>query len=156
MITTEYLSLVTFLREKINNVADTKKATSLALGVAVSKLIPLPTSTMQDISYQFDTIVVHRVNQYLAEFNENVVVDVDLARETARSFWLIRYSMANPDLDMLIIPKGPNTFVEKLSNVTLFANPKSIEFLNQYSEAMVAIVNRIQMLIKGFETSDLS
>lgn len=156
MITTEYLSLITFLREKINNAADTKKATSLALGVAVSKLIPLPTSTMQDISYQFDTIVVHRVNQYLAEFNENVVVDVDLARETARSFWLIRYSMANPDLDMLIIPKGPNTFVEKLSNVTLFANPKSIEFLNQYSEAMVAIVNRIQMLIKGFETSDLS
>jgi hypothetical protein len=153
VINTEYMSLISFLREKVKNPADLKKATSIAVGVAVSKFIGLPTSSMSDVSYHYDTLMVHTTHQYLCEFNENSVIDIDLAAQTARSFWLMRYSCANPDADMLTNPTGNLSFVEKIVNAGMFGNPDTLCFLNQHSEAMVTIVNRVQMLLKGHQTT---
>lgn len=160
MINIQYTELNAFLKEKILTTGDLKRATSIALGVAVSKLVPLPSSATDEITYQFDTVTVHTVFQYLSEFNENIVIDIDLAKETARAYWLMRYSAAHPDPNALSIPRGVGGFTEKIFNLSAFVNPKTLEYVNKYSEVMVVCVNRIQMLLKevsiaeGCDSSD--
>lgn len=148
MIKTEYLELQSFLREKIKTSEDYKKATSIAVGVSVSKLLPLPTATMEDIALHFDTVVRYLANELIIEFNENIIIDIDLALETARSFWLIRYSAAYPDAGMHSIPMGNYSFLEKLHNVCLYGNPATFAYVNQYSELMTVLVNRMMIVLK--------
>jgi len=148
MIKTEYLDLQSFLREKIKTTEDYKKATSIAVGVAVSKTLPLPNASMGEIVNHFDTVGRYLAKELIVEFNENIIVDIDLALETARSFWLIRYSAAYPDASMPVIPMGCYSFLEKLFNVCLFGNPETFKYVNQYSELMTVLVNRMMFVIK--------
>jgi hypothetical protein len=151
MINTAYIDLNNFFGERILDVVNRKKATSMAVGVAVAMLLPLPTAEVEDSVYQYNSFNVHLAVSYISEFNENIVIDIDLARDTARSFWLMRYSAVYPNLDVPFTPKGACTFSEKLFSTPLFVSPVVLEYLNKNSEVMVVLVNRIKILFKNIK-----
>jgi hypothetical protein len=133
------------------DVTNRKKATSLAVGIAVAMMLPLPTAEVEDGTYQYNSFAVHLAVSYISEFNENIVIDIDLAREVSRAYWLTRYSAAYPDLSVPFTPRGACTFTEKLFSTPLFVSPVVLEYLNKNSEVMMVLVNRIKILFKNMK-----
>lgn len=151
MINIAYIDLNTFFGERIQDVVNRKKATSMAVGIAVAMLLPLPTAEVEDGTYQYNSFAVHLAVGYINEFNENIVIDIDLARDVSRAFWLTRYSAAYPNLAAPFTPKGACTFTEKLFSAPMFLSPVTLEYLNKNSEVMMVLVNRIKILFKNMK-----
>lgn len=151
MIDVSYTQLQAAIRERVKNISDFKKATSIALGVAVSKLVPIPTGTVDEADYYWKSNSGFEADRYLSNFNENIVVDIDLARDTARGFWLLRCAAAFPLKEAVGIPRGNADFIAKLYGSDMYLNPETLKFLNENSEVMVAITNRIQLQLVAKE-----
>jgi len=148
---TKYIELQSFLREKIRTIEDYKKATSIAVGVAISRMITLPTGDVGDVSDAFDTELRFTVMNLAGEFNEEIVIDIDLTFETARGMWLMRYSAAHPNLSVPILPMGTCGFLNKICNAHVYINPQILAYLDKYSELMVVLVNRITIVMTNKE-----
>lgn len=152
MFNAKFSDLQTYFRQKIANPADYKKAISIALGIAVSKMIPIPSSSVDCTSNHYSINVNALVKSLVAEFNENIVVDVDLACETARSYWMIRYTCAHPDLNVPLISTGVNTddmsFISRVNDFGRYINPDLHGFCQCNSELMIVLVNRIISVMK--------
>jgi hypothetical protein len=142
-----YIELQTYLREKVTDTAIYKKAVSIALGVAIARLLPLPSTCVEDASLHFATAVKQTANTFICEFNEAIVVDVDLVSQTVLSHWMIRYTCAYPDCSMPILSMGDFGFIAKINNVNRFINPETYKLCECNSELMVVLVNRITSVL---------
>jgi hypothetical protein len=78
-----YFDLQSFLKEKIQDVDMLKKATSIALGVSIARMLPMPSTEVEFPESHYLTNVKMTANQYCCDFNEAIVVDVELVAETA-------------------------------------------------------------------------
>ena len=154
MINTEYINLQSFLREKIKDVSINKKATSIALGIAISRMMPLPTSNVVSPNTHYSNAVVYTANLIACEFNENIVIDIDLVGQTARSYWMIRYTYAYPDIDVPMLAIGEFGFISKINNVGRYINVDTYKFCDTNSELMVVLVNRLVRLLKDKNTTN--
>lgn len=153
MTNVEYINFQAFLREKIKDVSINKKATSIALGIAIARMLPLPSTMVDSAAMHYSGSLVHTANLTISEFNENIVIDVDLVTQTARSYWMIRYTCAHPDIDMPILSVGEFGFISKIHNVSKYINIDTYKFCDTNSELMVVLVNRISRLLKSKEIS---
>ena len=153
MTNVDYINFQAFLREKIKDVSINKKAISIALGIAVARMLPLPSTAMDSVTTHYSGTLVHTANLIISEFNENIVIDVDLVSQTTRSYWMIRYTCAHPDIDMPILSMGEFGFISKINNVSKFINIDTYKFCDTNSELMVVLVNRITRLLKAKEVN---
>ena len=147
MIRTDYMALSQLFRDRITNYADTKRAVSLAVGVAVGVLLPMSDSPLTDATYNYDTVLVHSALPMFSEFNENIVINIDQAADTARAIWLLRHNCAFPDPTALAMPRGAGVFVEKLMNIGVYMNPSDQDYMNANAEVMIVLVNRIKAVL---------
>ena len=146
MLNTKYIDLHEFLRVRVTSSEAQRRALALALGVAISRMLPLPSSMVQDDLSLFDTELIHTADQLISEFNENIVVDIDEVRNTARSFWLARYQAAHGN-DALVIPRGVGNFADRLFGLSVHVAPETITYLDDNAEVVLVLVNRIQGLL---------
>lgn len=142
-----FIALQQLIKEKAPDIAVAKKATSIALGVAVSRLVPMPTAAVESAEEHFSTNVRAAVSAMVSAFNEEIVVDVDLAIETARGFWLIRYFNAYPQDNLLVGANGEGCFLLKLSGGLRFLNADVGTFCDANTEMMITLMNRITSAI---------
>ncbi len=153
MINVDYVSFQSFLREKVKDVSTYKKTVSLALGIAISRMLPLPSSAVDSADYHYSATLIHTANMLACEFNENIVVDIDLVAQTARSYWMIRYTCAHPDIDVPMIATGDFGFLSKVNNVSRFINNDSYKFCDTNSEVLIVIINRCLRLLNQKDES---
>lgn len=144
----KYIDMQTFIREKIKDVGLSKKATSIALGIAISRMLPLPSTVVESPEMQYTTTLKQTATIMANDFNENIIIDVDLVAETARSYWLIRYTCAHPDISVPMISVGDFGFVSKINNVGRYINLDTYNFCDTNSEIMIVLVNRITRIMK--------
>jgi len=142
-----YVSLQTLIKEKAADTGTAKKATSLALGVAISRLLPMPTTQVESAEEHFAVNVRHLGELFIATFNEEIVVDVDLTAETLRGFWLVRYFSAFPQEDFLVAGNGDASFLLKLTGAVRYLNADTQAFCDENSEMMISLVNRITSVL---------
>lgn len=142
-----YVSLQSFIKDKVPDVTQCKKATSIALGVTASRLAPLPSSEVDSAEEHFASAAKALITEIIAAFNEEIVVDVDLALETARSYWLIRYYSAYPCCDATLIPAGECEFLIKLTGGTRFLGEETRNWTNENSELAITLVNRMTLVV---------
>lgn len=148
MIQVPYIELLNFIREKLPQTEQHKRLTSLAVGVSIAKILSLPSAGLEDAGYQYDTVVRHSALQLATTFNEQIVIDLELTIEVARAFWLMRYHTAHPILSMATIPSTEASFAEKWMQLPLFLSPEIKQTLDQNSEVLTILVNRIQFILK--------
>lgn len=153
MIRTKYIDMQTFLREKIQDVSIAKKATSVALGIAIARMLPMPTTMVDEADNHYQMTLRFNAIMLANDFNESIVVDTDLVAETTRSYWLIRYTCAYPNLNAPMLPIGNFGFVSKINNVGRYINQDIYKFCDENSELMVVLVNRIQRLLNDKEVN---
>lgn len=151
MTNVDYISFQAFLREKIRDVSINKKAVSVALGISISRMLPLPSTAIDSADMHYSGTLVHTANLIINEFNENIVVDIDLVTQTARSYWMIRYTCAHPDIDVPILSIGDFGFISKINNASRYVNLDTYKFCDDNSELIVVLVNRITRLLKSKE-----
>lgn len=143
-----FQDFMAYVNGKIPGVNEQQRAVSIALGVAVARVVtPLPPGAAGEV-HHYDTAVYQMVGQIVSAFNENYIVNTDLACETARAFWLMRQSVLDNNPDSVILPNGNGTFIEKVFGLNVQANPKTIEFCNRNSTVLATLVNRISFLLK--------
>lgn len=142
-----YLALQQLIKEKAPDNTVAKKAASIALGVAVSRLLPVPSSQVESAEEHYSANVIAGASDMVSTFNEEIVVDIDLALETARGFWLIRYFNAYPQQDYLVTAGGEACFLLKLSGSVRYLNADTGAFCDANSEMMITLVNRITSAI---------
>lgn len=140
--------LQAFLREKIKDINLHKKATSIALGVAISRLLPLPSSAVDSAETHYLFGVKAMANEMLSAFNEAIVVDIELVGEAARTYWLIRYANAYPDPSLPMVSLGEFGFLTKLAGAGRYLNEETHAFCEKHSELMVVLINRITNVLK--------
>ncbi len=153
MTNVDYINFQSFLREKIKDVSINKKAVSIALGISISRMLPLPSTAIDSPDMHYSGALVHTANLIISEFNENIVVDVDLVTQTARSYWMIRYTCAHPDVDVPILSVGEFGFISKVTNAGRYVNLDTYKFCDTNSELLVVLVNRITRILKSKEVS---
>lgn len=148
MINTKYIELQEFLRVRIASSDAQRRSLALALGVAISRMIPLPTSAVIDDLSLFDTSLIHVADEHISAFNENIVVDIEEVRATARAFWLSRYQAAHGS-SSLIIPRGEGGFADRLFGLSVHVSPDTIKYLNENAEVILVMINRIQGVLSA-------
>jgi hypothetical protein len=148
-ISLEYVELSRYIASRVSNPMLNRQATSISLGVAISKAIAVGSMAQGNITHQWDTVLVHTALELVGAFNEQIIVDTELAMETARAFWIMRCNALNADLDQVILPSGVGTFIEKVFGLNENANPKTIAFCNDNSAVVATITNRICTLLSN-------
>jgi hypothetical protein len=146
MLQTNLLELSGFLKSKVVNMGDLKKATSIALGIGLSFRLQVPTSDGGHVAH-YDSVLVHSALKMISDFNETILVDVDLAARTCRSYWLMRYAAATRNPTGIASPNAKGSFTEKIFGMHHYAIPEVQDFLENNSEVMVVIINRMSMVL---------
>lgn len=148
MTNLNYLDLQTFIRTKIPDAVVAKKATSIALGIVISRLLPLPTTEAESGESHYSFSAYATAAEMAAAFNENILVDINLALDTARSHWMIRYANTYPNVNLPLISIGEHDFLVKLTGACRYVNEDTHCFCEKYSELMIVMVNRINRAMK--------
>lgn len=147
MLNLKYVEFESYLRDKIKDQALVKKTVSIALGIALSRLAPLPTSEVELATDHYNASVRQLVSAQAGEFNENLVVDLDLVAEVARAHWLIRYFNAYPSKVIPLVSDTDSHFLTKIAGAAHFVS-KDIElFCERAPELLITIINRIVVLM---------
>lgn len=149
MTNLEFVTLQSFLTEKIKDQSLVKRTVSIALGLAAARLTPLPTSEVVNSVAHYATIAKPLVNQMASSFNEQMVVDMNLVEEVARAQWLIRYAHAYPSLFIALSPCTDAHFATKLAGVSHLVNADIHAFCDSAPELMIVIVNRVTAVLKS-------
>jgi hypothetical protein len=147
MINVRFTDFSTYVTSRIPGAVEQQKAISIALGVATARIIPALATGCAGESTHYDSIAVYGAMTVVSSFNEQVLVDVPLALETTRAFWMMRQNAANCCPATLVLPQGNGTFIERAFGMNQHANPKTIEFCNKNPEVLATLVNRITALL---------
>jgi hypothetical protein len=101
----KYVALNAFLKEKAPDAAQFPCVVAIALGVAVGRKVPLASSNPEQsvlsnwpTSTFYAEQVMPVVEKEVAEFNENIVIDMDKACRIARAIWMARCGLAHPEM----------------------------------------------------------
>lgn len=146
-----YLDLQTFIRSKIPDAVVAKKATSIALGIVISRMLPIPSTESDSGESHYSFSVAASAAEIVSTFNENVLVDVNLVLDTARGHWMMRYANTYPNLNASLSSIGRHDFLMKLTGGARYINEDTHCFCEKYSELMVVIINRINRILKKQE-----
>ncbi len=139
-----YLNLTNFAQERLGDPSIVKKALSIALGIALSRSIQLPSSAVESAeNYYIDSVAV-QVGHMAADFNEQTIVDLDLAVQTARAYWLIRYNTAFPAEVIQIPSQEDGHFMSALVGVGHLINQSTYDFCKARPQAMISLINRVR------------
>jgi hypothetical protein len=151
MLDLKYVSLNSFSTTQIPNAMTRKKALSIALGIALSRFVPVPSTSVEDKEAHYSSFVKETVKQMTVNFNEGIVVDVDLVLETARSFWFVRYANVNPLKNAMVVPIANCDFLTAVSGAMSYLNLDTVQFCTVNSTSVILLINRINDLISEKE-----
>ena len=139
-----FFNLTNYIRERVQDASLVKKTASIALGIALSRSCPLPSMEQEHAESHYVELVAVLIAQKATEFNEQCLVDIDLACQTARAYWLIRYYNAYP-VATLMLPDSPTDhFMSAVNGIGHLINPETFEFCQKNSRAMIAVINRVR------------
>lgn len=94
-------------------------------------------------NYYVDTVAVNAAHK-VAEFNEQCILDIDLALQTLRSYWLIRYYSAFPKNVLQIPSEDQGHFMSAVVGVGHLINQSTYDFCQERAQAMIALINRVR------------
>lgn len=146
----QYVALNSFLREKVADAAVYSRSVSIALGVALGRSVPLPSEAPANASSYFSQNLQVSVERAAAEFNENIVIDFDLAASVARSVWLVRLGLVHPTA-MIELPNDdtPGDWLVALSGGGFTLSRDVYDFVNANRECVFVMANRIAATMAG-------
>jgi hypothetical protein len=147
MTNLKYQDILSFARDRVKDQANMKKALSVALGIALSRKIQVPSGEVEDGYVYYSDTVSHAVLSEAVMFNENLIVDLDMVEQTARAFWLIRYFNAHPLPCIPLVSEDEGHFMNKLAGCGHLINPDTFNMCQDEASTIIVMVNKIREII---------
>lgn len=122
-------------------------AVSIAAGMAAARFVNLPSSEVESISMHYVTNVEVLVNQLLSDINESVALDLECATQTARSAYLLRYSVAFPKTDGSVVLPSEGSYFEKYFSVGTYFDATTKCYLDKNPDTMINMINRFLVVM---------
>lgn len=148
MSITRYAELMQLARDRLP-AHHIKRALSLAVGIVLSRKIPLPASEVDSLTDYYITSVANNIASMACGFNEKIVIDLDLACETARQFWMIRYHHAFPPAQIPFLSDDTGHFMGRIAGCGHMIPSPEFNFCQENANAMIQLVNRLQEIVDG-------
>lgn len=120
---------------------------ALALGLAISRSISLPSSAVQEPDDFFNTSI-QEIRRHISGFNENMVFDMREAEQMVRAMWMIRYNAMYPRQYPLLAFQG-QSFTDALMGVGNVLSPAMTEFANKYAMPIFLLSNVCAEVLSG-------
>ena len=140
----KYFTLNNFLKLKVGDPNLFSRSVSIALGLALARSAPLPASKPDSATLTYSATAKRTIESAAAEFNENIVIDLDLCGAVARSVWLMRCGTTFPTPFIDLPEVGtPGDFFSSMSNAGFTMDPSTYEFINANKAAIFVMANRI-------------
>ena len=147
MINLKHAELKDFLATKIQDYSLIKKTLSIALGIALARKVQLPTMAVETAQDYFNVQVRSSVASQIYAFNEQVIIDVDLAESIARAHWLIRYNVAYPTPVIALSFIDGAYFGAKLNGTTGLISKDVHDYCEAQSDLMILTINKILLIL---------
>lgn len=112
---------------------------ALAIGLALSRTIPLPSSAVQEPDDFFNTSL-QQTRCLISCFNENAVFDMREAEQAVRAIWMVRYNAMYPRQYPMLTSEG-QTFFDALIGVSNVMSPELTAFANKYALPIFILSN---------------
>ena len=112
---------------------------SLAIGLAISRTIPLPSSAVQEPDDFFNNSL-QDTRRLISLFNENVIFDMWEAEQIVRAIWMVRYNAMYPRQYPMLAFEG-QTFFDALMGVSNAMSPVLTAFANKYAFPIFILCN---------------
>ncbi len=144
----KYNELQSFLRERSGDPAQSCRAISVALGLVVGRQAAMPTSMPTSPNIFYGQQIAPVLERQICDFNEQIVVDLDVAMSTARAIWLIRAGLCHPTELLLQRPEAAGNFFCELSGAAHTLSPETAAFLEQNRDTLFTMANRISTVLR--------
>lgn len=125
-----------------------KRIASVALGIAISRIVAMPTKAIGDANNYYLMELKSTVTDYIGHFNENMLIDVSQAHGAARAFWLTRYVNAYPE--GTINTGGEGCFLMRLAGGSRLLSRDLECFCEANVEAIFKGINKALPILKAF------
>lgn len=139
-----YVQLNAYLKDRVKDSSQFMRIASIALGVSIGRSAPMPEGMEAPTRSFYAEHMQRQIENQIAAFNENIVVDVDLAADTARSIWLVRAGLCHPQPMIEITQQTEQRDpIVLLSGAAYVIDPQVYQTLSQHSECIFVMANRI-------------
>lgn len=140
----KFVALNTFLSEKVADASQFGRATSIALGICLGRATPLPENPPASAERFYSEAVQSIVERAAADFNEHIVIDLDLACQVARSIWVMRCNFLHPS-QMIELPQAdtPGDWMVGLSAAGFTMSRDVYDYVCANRDCIYVMANRI-------------
>jgi hypothetical protein len=140
-----YTQFNAYVRQTVKDPQNIIRAVSIALGISLSRKLPVTQGDLDQTLGAFDTQHIFTVRARAGVFNEEMNIDFDVVEQIARGFWRMRQQAVCP-CDRIIMPKGTGGMVDKVFGAVLYLTPEYIDYMNKHAEVLITLINRIDAL----------
>lgn len=143
-----YRNFSNSVKEAVTDAFDKTLVAELAISHALSQRLALPTTRMGDANNYFNLHHVETIRYVLNDINEEIVFDIHSTVHLIRSFWLVRYFAAFPNI-VSVVDNG-STFFEAMFNADLYFSNELRAMMSKYKKE-IASLSAIMMMIRNYE-----
>ena len=147
MFNLKFQNLLSVARDRVKTATDLKSVVSVALGIALSRTIQLPSNEVDDAYGHYANTLSYAACVEAAKFNENLPVDMDLVEGTCRSFWLMRYFHAYPLRIVPLLGDDETHFLGRINGVGHLISPPTFQLCQDNASLVIHLQNLIRELL---------
>lgn len=133
----------------ISDPQDIRKVTTAVCAQYVAEQLPMPTSIPDSIESFYTMSVKGNAMELLNPLNEKLAINVDLALEYIRTYWMIRYTVMNPGHPNRRRLAPDHGFFDNMIGVGIYANDDHICFVNQYRKEIFTLLALLYDICHG-------
>lgn len=138
-----YFSLNNQIAALLPDVTQRAKVLAAAVGVALSRAAPLPSSPVDEPANYYNLQVLSSIKDAVGSMNENLVLDTKDSLEWTRNLWLVRYTAAHPQAYVVMGVTSGN-FLEALINADVLLSTDARGLLNLWGSQIFALSMEVQ------------
>lgn len=147
-MTPDYLCVKHIIDKHLPDVTTRSNVLAAAVGFALARCAPLPSSPVEDASNYFNITVSPVVRDRVGAVNEQLIIPVNDTLQWARALWQVRYASAHPARNW--VPSlDACTFFESFGQADTFLSPQQRELLNGKREVIFLIANELVYNFSG-------
>lgn len=109
-------------------------AAAVATATAIS--LPMPSTPVESPEAYYASTCAMLSHGEVGEYNEEAVLDVPMALEMTRNFWLLRYNALH---QTVLVPPTHGSFFMGFTGASRFFSPSEIHLLNDFADEIFSI-----------------
>lgn len=138
----KFSNLKNIVDRRLPDVTSRSPVLAAAVGFALARLAPLPSSAVEDELNYYNLSVSSAMCDLLNGLNESVIVNCNDAKQWSRNFWQMRYWAAH--LSMNWVPVGPGVgFFDSYNRADALLSADQFELLNKNRDVVFELANEL-------------